>query len=66
MKDPSGGTAGRVEPYGRLGGWALAPNTAFGEGLTAPTFFGRRPPDIRSKQPPDFFGAKTVALARLC
>jgi hypothetical protein len=27
-KDPSGGTTGRVKPYGRLGGWALAPNTA--------------------------------------
>src|ERR1700687_5242379 len=27
-KDPSGGTTGRVKLYGRLGGWALAPNTA--------------------------------------
>src|SRR5258706_5337013 len=28
-KDPSGGTTGRVKPYGRAwGGWALAPNTA--------------------------------------
>jgi hypothetical protein len=27
-KDPSRGTTGRAEPYGRLGGWALAPNTA--------------------------------------
>ena len=27
-KDPSGGTTGRVKPYGRWGGWALAPNTA--------------------------------------
>ena len=27
-KDPSGGTAGRVKPYGRWGGWALAPYTA--------------------------------------
>src|SRR5258708_23670513 len=27
-KDPSGGTPGRVKPYGRWGGWALAPNTA--------------------------------------
>jgi hypothetical protein len=27
-RDPSGGTAGRVKPYGRWGGWALAPNTA--------------------------------------
>src|SRR3954451_20589111 len=27
-KDPSGGTAGRVKPYGAWGGWALAPNMA--------------------------------------
>src|SRR5258705_12941152 len=27
-KDPSGRTTGRVKPYGRWGGWALAPNTA--------------------------------------
>jgi hypothetical protein len=27
-KDPSGGTTGRVKPYGAWGGWALAPNTA--------------------------------------
>src|SRR5436190_23065540 len=28
-KDPSGGTTGRVKPYGRAwGGWALAPDTA--------------------------------------
>src|SRR4030081_1277445 len=27
-KDPSGGTTGGIKPYGRLGGWALAPNTA--------------------------------------
>jgi hypothetical protein len=27
-RDPPGGTAGRVKPYGRWGGWALAPNTA--------------------------------------
>src|SRR3954447_26343361 len=27
-RDPPGGTAGRVKPYGRWGGWALAPDTA--------------------------------------
>jgi hypothetical protein len=40
-KDPSGGTTGRVEPYGRLG-WmgARAKYDRWG-GMTAPTSFGR-------------------------
>src|SRR6185312_7602467 len=36
MKDPPGGTTGRVKPYGRWGGWALAPNIASGS-FWAPT-----------------------------
>src|SRR5580692_11221970 len=41
-KDPSGGTTGRVKPYGRLG-WmgARAEYSLDGEGITAPTDIGR-------------------------
>ena len=39
--DPPGGTTGRVKPYGRRGGWALAPNTALVGGCCAPTIISR-------------------------
>src|SRR5229473_2103838 len=42
MRDPSGGTTGRVKLYGRLG-WmgACAEYSLDGEGFTAPTYIGR-------------------------
>jgi hypothetical protein len=54
-KDPSGGTAGRVKLYGRLGGWALAPNTASMGGITAPTYIVSRKGPPTFKRPCDFF-----------
>jgi len=37
MKDPSGGTTGRVKPYGRLGWMGARAEYSYGEGITAPT-----------------------------
>jgi len=37
MKDPSGGTTGRVEPYGRLGWMGARAEYSHGEGFSAPT-----------------------------
>jgi hypothetical protein len=39
----------------RWGGWALAPNIAYGEGITAPTPLGRGRPQARSKPVNEFF-----------
>jgi hypothetical protein len=49
MKDPPGGTTGRVKPYGRWGGWALAPNIATGV-FGLPHYFCRRAAGKRSKR----------------
>ena len=43
IKDPSGGTTGRVKPYGRWGGWALAPEYGLdGEELSLPPIRSRQ------------------------
>ena len=36
-KDPSGGTTGRVKPYGRLGWMGARAGYSYGEGISAPT-----------------------------
>jgi len=42
-RDPPGGTAGRVKPYGRWGGWALAPEYGLdGEELSLPPIRSRQ------------------------
>ena len=44
MKDPSGGTTGRVKAiWGAWGGWALAPNTADGGNYRSHIFKSRHP-----------------------
>ena len=55
MKDPSGGTTGRVKPYGRLGWMGARAEYSYGEGLPLPHEIGRRKPAARSKRPAIFF-----------
>jgi hypothetical protein len=54
MKDPSGGTTGRVKPYGRLGWMGARAEYSYGEGLPLPHEIGRRRPAARSKRPAIF------------
>src|SRR6266567_4541891 len=55
MKDPSGGTTGRVKPYGRLGWMGARAEYSYGEELPLPHEIGRRRPAARSKRPAIFF-----------
>src|SRR5437764_4848086 len=50
MKTRPGGQPDGSSHMGAWGGWALAPNTADGEGLTAPTLISRSSPAERSKR----------------
>ncbi|MDB5611548.1 MAG: hypothetical protein JWP25_8448 [Bradyrhizobium sp.] len=63
-KDPSGGTTGRVKLYGRLGGWALAPNTAStGRDYRSHLYWSLRVA-VRSKRPAIFFDFLTGISVR--
>ncbi|MBR1187618.1 hypothetical protein JQ634_16955 [Bradyrhizobium sp. AUGA SZCCT0240] len=48
-KDPSGGTTGRVKPYGRLGWMGARAEYSRWGGITAPTFISRSSFAGRSK-----------------
>ena len=50
MKDPSGGTTGRVKLYGRLGWMGARAEYSRWGGITAPTFVSRSNLAGRSKQ----------------
>jgi len=54
-KDPSGGTTGGSSHMGAWGGWALAPNTADGEGNRKIKKNRTKAGAGRSKRPCDFF-----------
>src|SRR6266576_738396 len=63
-KDPSGGTTGRVKPYGRLGWMGARAEYSRWGGITAPTFISRSSRPGRSKQVGDFFNLLSGAKAR--
>ena len=50
IKDPSGGTTGRVKPYGRLGWMGARAEYSRWGGITAPTFISRSRVAGRSKR----------------
>ena|SRR5690348_11587002 len=60
-KDPSGGTTGRVEPYGRLG-WmgARAEYSLRWGGMIAPTKFGRASRSRRSNMSLEFLNVVVI------
>ena len=55
MKDPSGGTTGRVKPYGRLGWMGARAEYSCWGGITAPTVISRSTRAARSKRRTNFF-----------
>src|SRR5215831_4332825 len=56
MRDPSGGTTGRVKPYGRLGWMGARAEYSCGEGFPLPHALCRRRPVRRSSEH-DFFNS---------
>ena len=54
MKDPSGGTTGRVKLYGRLGWMGARAEYSRWGGITAPTSISRSTLAERSKRPAIF------------
>ena len=55
MKDPSGGTTGRVKPYGRLGWMGARAEYSRWGGITAPTYIKSQHARRTFKTPCDFF-----------
>ena len=62
MKDPSGGTTGRVKPYGRLGWMGARAGYSRWGGISAPTSICRQGLPRRSKPAGDFFDSSGTAL----
>jgi hypothetical protein len=62
MRDPSGGTTGRVKPYGRLGWMGARAEYSCGEGFPLPHALCRRQPIQRSREH-DFFNRALAAQA---
>jgi hypothetical protein len=68
MKDPSGGTTGRVKPYGRLGWMGARAEYSRWGGITAPTSISRSTLAGRSKRRAIFFNLVfgTIIAKPLC
>lgn len=58
IKDPSGGTTGRVKPYGRLGWMGARAEYSYGEEITAPTHYWSPKGWRTFKTAGDFFNPK--------
>ena len=63
MKDPSGGTTGRVKPYGRLGWMGARAEYSRWGGITAPTSDKSQHPRRTFKTSGDFFNLVFGAIA---
>jgi len=62
MEDPSGGTTGRVEPYGRLGWMGARAGYSCWGGVSAPTNICRPGPVSRSNRPAIFLTLRVGTL----
>lgn len=64
MRDPSGGTSGRVEPYGRLGWMGARARYSYGEGFPLPQEFGLGRSAVRSRRATIFLTPREILLPR--